>query len=164
MNLVQPLFHPRSRGDEDVEFEDEALEDGHRPTRAAVRAHGPSARRRRRHGSPDRLEELRKIPAEAYETHGSRRTTRARQAAKEAAEDEDDEDEEDARSSRVHRPVKAAALPHGHEPEEAEEHVAEPPRREVRERRPTKARSREEEIAIQRFVERALRNYDHSRL
>src|SRR5207249_3820782 len=85
-----------------------------------------------------------------------------------AAEDADDEDEgEEIVAPRTHR------VSHGHTEERREHrHPAhhresdddeeaepqEPPAR------PTRTRSQAEERAIQRFVERALKNYDHSKL
>lgn len=170
-NLIQPLFGGRRPAyeEEDYDEEDEELREFRRPVRARARGRGDveihtgPAHRRRRHGSPDRFEDYRKLGADGYEERRARRAARAR-----AQDEEDDEDEEEA-VSRSHRASHAAAKEHrtrfhaaqDEEEDEGpnEEAVA---RREAQEARRPRQRSREEEVRIQRFVERALRNYDHA--
>lgn len=165
LNLIQPMFgrpHPMA---EAYEEEDEELESMRRPVRA--RAYGRTAARgSRRRGQVTRFDDYRPIGAETEEDRGGRRTTRSHGHA------EEDEEEEEApvRSRhgsharaqehrvRIHIPVPAENVADDQDDAEAEA------RREAKEARAPKKRSHDEEVAIQRFVERALRNYDHSKL
>ncbi len=171
-NLIQPLFggrHPAA--DEEYVEDDQELRELRRPVRARARGHGeveihtgPKGRRRR-HGTPSHFDDYRKLGADGYEERGSRHASRAR------ARDEDDEeaDEEEVAVGRSHHASRSAAREHrlqAHasrdedaDDEEDEDAVA---RREAQEARRPRARSHEEEVRIQRFVERALRNYDHA--
>jgi len=153
VNLVQPLLAGRHLYEDE---EDEELREMRRPVRARGRA-AP----RRRHRVPERFEEYRKISAEAAEGHDRHRTTHPRPQV------EDEEDEEDEEEPQVHRRPSRARADARHERDRAEEEDAEAiEAREAQERetRRPRQRSHEEEIAIQRFVERALRHYDHSKL
>ncbi len=170
-NLIQPLFggrHPVA--EEAYDEDDEELRELHRPVRARARGRGDveihtgPARRRRHHGSPDRFEDYRKFGADGDEERRARRAahTRARD------EEDEDEDEEDVVASRSHRAAHASARDRGarlhasrDEEDEGEDQEA-VARREAQEARRPRQRSHEEEIRIQRFVERALRNYDHA--
>ena len=169
-NLIQPLFGGRRPAvEEDYEEDDEELRQLRRPVRARARGRGAveihtGTRRRRRHGSPDRFEDYRKLGADGYEGRGSRHAARAR-----AREEEDDEEEEDEAVSRPHhaahsaakeRHARTRAAPSDEEGEEEDEEAV--ARREAQEARRPRPRSHEEEVRIQRFVERALRNYDHA--
>jgi len=164
LNLVQPILHPRGYADEeDDEGEyEEAPRRHRRPSRARAAPVAGPKRRRSYRGSPDRFEEYRQVDAEALGSRGESRSTRRRRAeADKASEDDDEGDEEDA-PMRARHPSRAHATGrHAHEHEVPAERE---PRGESRERRPAKPRSHDEEVAIQRFVERALRNYDHSKL
>ncbi len=168
VNLVQPLFggrHPAEAYAED----DEELQEMRRPTRARAHAREASAtghRSRRRHGTPARFDDYHRLSAETVEGHSTRRVSRARAA------DEDEEDEEavplihaahEGHEEKRHHPREARAAEIGDSEEEDPEAVT---RRETKEREARRPRTRthEEEVALQRFVERALRNYDHSRL
>ncbi len=167
VNLVQPLLAGRQHEDL-YEEEDEELREFRRPTRARAHARVASSRghgSRRRHGVPVRFDDYHKLSAEADEGRFPRRASHARER------DEGEEEEE--------APVRHAAhdrhedrRSHGREArvadaEESEDEDAEAvSRREAKEkeaRRP-RLRSHDEEVALQRFVERALRNYDHSKL
>lgn len=169
-NLIQPLFGGRRyAAEEEVEEDDQELREFRRPVRARARGRGhgeveihtgPKGRRRR-HGSPDRFEEYRKLGADGYEERGPRRAARAR-------DEEDEEDEEDEvvvpRSHRASHPAAKEhhARAHASREEEADEDDEATPREEAPEARRPRQRSHEEEVRIQHFVERALRNYDHS--
>ncbi len=167
-NLIQPLFGGRhNAADEEVEEDDEELRELRRPVRARARGHGQveihtgSKGRRRRHGIPETFEEYRKLGADGYEERGSRRSARARDR-----DEEDEADEEDEVTvSRTHRAPHASkehpARAHASR-EEDEDDEEEAPRREAPDTRRPRQRSHEEEVRIQRFVERALRNYDHA--
>ena len=168
-NLIQPLFggrHPIAAADEDAYEEDEELREMRRPVRARARGRGrdeveihtgPARSRRRRHGSPDRFEEFRKLDADSADgrsTH-ARARTRARDA-------EDEEEEDETVVSRGHRSSHAEAREHHGRAHAAEdEEQEEVPAREAPESRHPRQRSHDEEVAIQRFVERALRQYEH---
>ncbi len=166
-NLIQPLFggrHPIV--EEEVDEDDEELRELRRPVRARARGHGQieihtGPTRRRRHGVPSRFEDYRKLGADGYEPRGSRHAAHARER-----DEEDEETEEDEEAvPRSHRAPHPAARDHharaaaADEDEEDEEAVA---RRDAQEARRPRQRSHDEEIRIQRFVERALRNYDHA--
>jgi hypothetical protein len=179
VNLVQPIFGARAQADDEDEeaYEDEEEMPRRRrhPTRA--RAHGravPVGLERRRHGRRERsFDRYRRVPAEVLEMDGRRRSTRSHHDAGDEDEDEDDGGEvvvartkrisradSDARRER-HRPARTRGSDEDEEDEEREEASE---RRPARESRPLRTRTHEEERAIQRFVERALRNYDHSKL
>src|SRR5512136_633233 len=166
-NLIQPLLGGRrAEPDEDVYEEDDELREMRRPVRARARGHGQveihtGPRRRRHHGSPVRFEDYRKVNGEDSDDRSTRHRARAR------AHDEDDEEpeEEDVAASRAHRASHAGAKEHhgkaraaAEEEEEDDEAVA---RRTAEETRRPRQRSHEEEVAIQKFVERALRQYEH---
>ena len=171
-NLIQPLFGGRHAAYEEDEHEyDEELRELRRPVRARARGHrdveihtGPS--RRRRHGTPERFEDYRKLGADGLEERRARHAARARSRDDEDEEEDEDEEAVVSRSRRAaHAPAKehrarlhAARDEEGDEGED-EEAVA---RREAQEARRPRQRSHEEEVRIQRFVERALRNYDHA--
>jgi len=159
LNLFQPLFQGRRHEDEDAEDEaqdDVDLERSRRPTHVARgRRH-----RHAHHGVPARFEEYRKVPAETIGARGERRSTRAHR--REPDDEDDEEDEEEALPARGRHPSHGRAVTRS-EHIRAEREV-EPPSRESREKRALKPRSHEEEVAIQRFVERALRQYDRSKL
>jgi len=176
VNLVQPIFGARAQAededDEAYEDEEEAPRRRRHPTR--VRAHGrpvPVGLERRRHGRRERsFDRYRTVPAEVLETDGRHRSTRSRHRADEDDEEDDEEavvaptrrlsrGESEPRRER-HRPARTRDV----EEDEEDEDEEEPERRPARESRPLKTRTHEEERAIQRFVERALRNYDHSKL
>jgi len=160
VNLVQPLLGGRHFVDEEECEEDEELREMRRPTRARARG----ASRRSRHREPVHFEEYRRVNAEGVEERHERRGSHA------PAREEDDEEIEEAEPSVRHE----ARARHGERHEgahaaraketEEEEDPAEVARREAREvaarKRP---RSREEEIALQRFVDRALSHYDRSK-
>jgi len=167
-NLIQPLFggrHPVAAAEEEGYEEDEELREMRRPVRARARGRGhgeveihtgPAPSRRRRHGSPDRFEEFRRLDAESPDGRSTHRRARAR------ASDEEDEDEEETAVSRARRPARAEGREHhvrGRAAEEDEEEEA--PRREAPEPHHPRQRSHDEEVAIQRFVERALKQYEH---
>src|SRR2546427_7154819 len=170
VNLVQPILGARPYVDDEEEaYEDE--EEVHRSRRPVrTRAHGhPAAggapgRTRHRPGHADYLEFLRKIPAELGES-GGYSLVRPRRRDEEA-DDHDERDESVApRPHRVSRRPTEARPEHRHpahhreaEDDEDETESQEPPAR------PTRTRSQAEGRAIQRFVERALKNYDHSKL
>ncbi len=167
-NLIQPLFGGRHAPvEEEYEEDDQELREFRRPVRARARGHGQveihtgAKGRRRRHGSPERFEEYRKLGADGYEERSSRRAARARGA-------EDEEDEDDEVVSRSHRASHPAAKEHRarthafREDEAGDEDEEAAPRAEVAEAHRPRQRSHEEEVRIQHFVERALRNYDHS--
>ncbi len=168
-NLIQPLFggrHPAA--DEEVEEDDEELRQLRRPVRARARGHGEveihTGPRRRRRGSPNRFEDYRKLGADGYEDRRARRATHARAQGEDDEEDEDEEDRSRARHPAHAAPRDRHARAHasadeGEDEGEDEDAVA---RREAQEARHAKPRSHDEEVRIQRFVERALRNYDHA--
>lgn len=175
VNLLSPFLHPRGwrEPDEAEEAEDEAPEDhphrSRRPTRAHAKAVHAGGRVHRRRGSPGRFEEFRKVPAEALDARGERRAVHGHRHPAREAEDEEDAEDAEAEERRVHtkphHPAKASnGRARGAHASAAPEDSDEPARREVREKRPSRPRTHEEEVAIQRFVERALRAYDHSRL
>ncbi|HYM39683.1 MAG TPA: hypothetical protein VEY12_06020 [Thermoplasmata archaeon] len=165
-NLIQPLFggHRAVAADEDDYEDDEELREMRRPVRARARGHGDvqihSGPKRRRHGSPVRFEEYRKLNGETVEGHSARHLGRAR------ARDEEDEEpeEEEVVASRTHHAPPSGAREHhskSHAAAEEEEDAEAVARREAQEARRPRQRSHEEEVAIQRFVERALRQYEH---
>ncbi len=169
-NLIQPLFgghRPVAAADEEMYEEDEELREMRRPVRARARGHGrgeveihtgPARSRRRRHGSPDRFEEFRKLDADSADG----RTTLRRARARARDEEEDEEDDERAVSRGHHAPHSEGrdhrARAHADDAEDEEE---EAPKREASESHRPRQRSHDEEVAIQRFVERALRQYEH---
>lgn len=169
VNLVQPLLgaRPYIDSEDDAYDEDEDAPRSRRPVRARTRAHpgvvGAPARTRHRRGHADYLDSYRPVPAEVDEYDGRHRLVRSRHAVEE--DDEDDEGEEVVvtRTHRVHPSHVEERREHhrpGRERDEADEDEGsrEPPAHVPR------IRSQAEERAIQRFVERALRNYDQSKL
>ncbi len=167
-NLIQPLLGGhRGADDEESYEEDEELREMRRPVRARARGHGQveihTGPKRRRHGSPVRFEEYRKLGGDGSESRSARRAAHSR-----ARDDEEDEEpeEEELVASRTHRaPHSAAQEHHGKaraasegDDEEDEERVA---HREAQEAHRPRQRSHEEEVAIQKFVERALKHYEH---
>ena len=170
VNLVQPLLGARPYVEEDDEAydEDEDIPRSRRPVRA--RAHGRAApigaqgRVRHRRGRADYLDYYRKLPAEVDEYEGGHPLIRARRRDDDEPEDDDGEEVVVSRTHRVHS--SAAEERHEHrratraraEDDEDEDSRGPPPPH------ATHVRSQAEERAIQRFVERALRNYDHSKL
>ncbi|HKZ90360.1 MAG TPA: hypothetical protein VJ300_08910 [Thermoplasmata archaeon] len=155
VHLPWPFAHAEAHAPEDdvdVEDEEDLVPHRHRrPVHAKV--HPGPARAHGRHRGAERLEDLRKVPAETVGAHTGRRVGRARRQP----DEEEDEPQDDEEPVRSRRPSKARVE---HRPESAHRE-AEGPHREPR---PVKLRSREEELAIQKFVERALRNYDKSKL
>jgi len=171
VNLVQPILGARPYVDDEEEAyeEDEEVHRSRRPVRTRAHGHpaavGAPGRTRHRRGHADYLEFLRKIPAELGESGGYSLVRPRRRDEEEA--DDDDEGEETV-ATRTHR------VSHGHT-EERREHrhpahhqEADDDEEETESReppaRPARTRSQAEERAIQRFVERALKNYDHSKL
>src|SRR5881397_1973746 len=171
VNLVQPILGARPYVDDEEEAYEQAEEvhRSRRPVRARSHGHpaavGAPGRTRHRRGHADYLEFLRKVPAELGESGGY---SLVRPRRRDEEESEDDEDEgEDIVATRTHR------VSHGHAAERREHrhpaHVRTDEEDEETEARepPTRAprtRTQAEERAIQRFVERALKNYDHSKL
>jgi len=172
VNLVQPILGGRPYVDEEEEAydEDEEVHRSRHPVHARAHGHpvpiGASALARHRRGHADYLEFLRKIPAEVGMS-GGYRLTRPRHLDEEDAEDGDEEGEEIV-ATRTHRASHTHATErrehrrpsHAREAEDEDEETEspEPPARAPR------IRTQAEERAIQRFVERALKNYDHSKL
>ncbi len=169
VNLVQPLLgaRPYIDQDDDVYEEDEDIPRSRRPVRARAHGHpaaiGAAGRTRHRHGRADYLDYYRKVPAEVDEYAGGHRLIRARHHDDEGPEDDEGEEVVVTRMHRVH-PSHAEErhehrqVPRGREEDDEDEESRGPPAR------ATQPRSQAEERAIQRFVERALRNYDHSKL
>lgn len=165
LNLVQPFFGGRHHPDEFTQEDDELQEMRH-PTRVHARA-AVAGHRSRRHGIPDRFDDFRSVSAETLEGHATRRASHAR------ARDEADEEEEteapvrhashERHEERRHREHEAREAEPDDQDEEDSEAVAMREAKERESRRP-RMRTHEEEIALQRFVERALRNYDHSKV
>jgi len=169
VNLVQPVIGARPYVDDEEEAyeEDEEIHRSHRPHRARARGR-PAIAVEGRHRRRDRgvhFESYRKLSADTDE-YRERRSGRSRRRAD---EDEDDDGDEFV-ATRTHR------ISHGRdeEPREPREHRRPSHAREDREdeeearpeppARPSPVRSQAEERAIQKFVERALRNYDHAKL
>src|SRR5881296_2353694 len=171
VNLVQPILGARPYVDDEEEAyeEDEEVHRSRRPVRARAHGHpvavGAPGRTRHRRGHADYLEFLRKVPAELGES-GGYSLVRPRHRDEEEAEDDEDEGEDivATRTHRVSRGHAAERREHRHpahvrtDEEDEETEAREPPAH------PTRTRSQAEERAIQRFVERALKNYDHSKL
>src|SRR6184192_1651229 len=169
VNLVQPILGARPYVDDEEEAyeEDEETHRSHRPHRARARGR-PAIAVEGRHRRRDRgvhFESYRKLSADTDE-YRERRSGRSRRRADEDEDDDGDEfvatrthrishgRDEEPREPREHRrPSHARA-----EREDEDEARPEPPAR------PTHVRSQAEERAIQKFVERALRNYDHAKL
>jgi len=167
VNLVQPILGARPYVDDEEEpyDDDEEVVRSRHPIRARARGHArpivvPEARRRHR-GRLDRFDDYREVPAEVLDTQGGRHATRLRRRLDDDEEEEDDEREVVEvhlhRSGRVHEDDRRAR--HHRAREEPDEDEDDEPRE--RESRPARLRSQAEERAIQRFVERALKNYEH---
>src|SRR5437667_124878 len=139
----------------------------HRPHRARARGR-PAIAVEGRHRRRDRgvhFESYRKLSADTDE-YRERRSGRSRRRP----DDDEDDDGDEFVATRTHR------ISHGREeePREPREHRRPSHARAEREdedearpeptARPTHVRSQAEERAIQKFVERALRNYDHAKL
>lgn len=170
LNLLQPLVraHPYVDDEEEAYEEDEEIHHARRPVRSRARRHavvvGVEPRRRRDRRA--HFESYRKVSALAEDESG-RRTVRRRHRREDDEDEEDDEgeevivtrvrrvdhdrsdDEDEPRRGKTHRRARD---------EDEDDAPAERPAH------PVRVRSQAEERAIQRFVERALRNYDHSKL
>ena len=170
VNLVQPILGARPYVDDEEQAyeDDEEISRSRRPVRA--RGHAApivvaSHRRRHHRGPADSFDEYRKVPADFLEGHIGRRA----RAHREDDEDEESEDDEDGEVEvRTHRGTHRRAEEHHerhspvHSRAELEEDRA--MEREAPSNRAPRVRSQAEERAIQRFVERALKNYDHAKL
>jgi hypothetical protein len=170
LNLVQPVLGARPYVDDEEEAyeEDAEIHRSRRPVHGRSRRHpavvGLQGGHRRRDRGPH-FESYRRVSARTDDEDGHRSRTRRRHE-----EDGEDEDEgEEVVVRRTHRiprerdrdedePEPRHRSHHRERQEADEEPREEPPSRAVR------TRSAAEERAIQRFVERALRNYDHSKL
>jgi hypothetical protein len=169
VNLLQPILGARPRVDDEEEAyeEDEEIHRARRPVRARARGHPAviaTGGRHRRRDRREHFESYRKLSADMDEPRSHRAVHSRRRHDEE--EDEDDEGDEYV-VTRTHRipharsedePAHRRASRHRDADEEEPEEQPEPVARAVR------TRSQAEERAIQRFVERALRNYDHSKL
>src|SRR5438552_2832436 len=167
--LVPPVIGARPYVDDEEEAyeEDEEIHRSHRPHRARARGR-PAIAVEGRHRRRDRgvhFESYRKLSADTDE-YRERRSGRSRRRP----DDDEDDDGDEFVATRTHR------ISHGREeePREPREHRRPSHARAEREdedearpeppARPTPVRSQAEERAIQKFVERALRNYDHAKL
>lgn len=171
LNLLQPLVRARPYVDDEEEAyeEDEEIHHARRPVRSRARRHavvvGMEPRRRRDRRA--HLETYRKVSALAEDESGRRTVRRRRRGHEDDEEDEEDDQGEEVIVTRVHRVAhdrpdddeEPRRRSHHRERDEEEEEV--PVERPAH---PVRTRSQAEERAIQRFVERALRNYDHSKL
>jgi len=172
VNLVQPLLGARPYVDDEEQAyeEDEEIHRSHRPTRARSRGHpviAASGHQRRGRDRGDHFDSFRKLTAEPDEVRGRRSARAHRRDADNGSEDDEAEEfvatrthrishaREEEESPRVHR---RPAHAREESKDDEEEERAEAPARHV------PVRSQAEERAIQRFVERALRNYDHAKL
>ena len=147
VNLLQPMVVPYARAEAEAYEDEEAYE----PRRSRRPVYAPLATRASRklwRVATRTYEDFRKVSPEAIEARPHRETRRRSRA-------EDMAEESRAMRRPAHGPANrtrghAEAL---HEEEEVR-----------REPRPTRQRTREEELAIQRFVERALRQYDRAKV
>lgn len=169
VNLLQPLMGARPVvDDEEDDYEDdEETQRSRRPVRARARGHPAEIAMESRHRRRDRrahFESYRKVSADVEDSRG-RRAVRSRRHPDDG--DEEDDEGEEFVVTRTHRiphdrgeegPAHRRPSRHREAEEEEPEERAEPTPRAVR------TRSQAEERAIQKFVERALRNYDHSKL
>ncbi len=163
-NLIQPLFgrHPVAAADDEAYEEDEELREMRRPVRARARGRGDveihtgPARSRRRHGRPNRFEEFRRLDAESADGRSTRTRARAR-----SRDDEDEEEDREVEVPRSHRPGHLEAKERRARAADEDEEEEEAPKHEAPESHRPRQRSHDEEVAIQRFVERALRQYEH---
>src|SRR5205823_10158963 len=172
LNLVQPVLGARPYVDDEEEAyeEDAEIHRSRRPVHARSRRHPAvvglqGGHRRRDRGS--HFESYRRVSARTDDEDGHHSRTRRRHEE----DGEDDDEGEEVVVRRTHRiprdrerdededKPEPRHRSHHRERQEADE---EPP--EERPSRAVKTRSAAEERAIQRFVERALRNYDHSKL
>jgi hypothetical protein len=169
LNLVQPVLGARPYVDDEEEAyeEDAEIHRTRRPVHAKSRRRpavvGLDGGHRRRDRGPH-FESYRRVSARTDDEEGHR-SVRTRRRHQEDGEDDDEGEEVVVR--RTHRiprdreedePEPRRKAHHREREEADEEPREEPPSRTVR------TRSAAEERAIQRFVERALRNYDHSKL
>ena len=172
VNLVQPLLGARPYVDDEEEAyeEDEEIHRSRRPTRARSRGHPivvASGHRRRGRDRGDHFDSFRKLSADTDDVRG-RRSARAHR--RESDDDSEDEEADEFVATRTHRISRAreeeesprvhhrAAHAREESKDDEEEERTEAPARH------SPVRSQAEERAIQRFVERALRNYDHAKL
>jgi len=172
VNLVQPVIGARPYVDDEERAyeEDEEIHRSRRPARARSRGHPvivASGHRRRGRDRGDHFDSYRKLTTEPDEVRG-RRSARAHRRDSDDDEEDDEGEEfvatrthrisharEEEESPRVHR--RSAHAREESKDDEEEEPAEAPPRH-------APVRSQAEERAIQRFVERALRNYDHAKL
>lgn len=169
VNLLQPLVGARPYVDEEEEAyeEDEAIHRDRRPVRARTRGRPAliaTGGRHRRRDRREHFESYRKVSADVDDSR-SQRAVRSRRRLDDE-EDEDDEAEEYVVTRTHHRPhARAEEEPeHRRASRRRESDEEEPEERPEPASRAVRTRSQAEERAIQRFVERALRNYDHSKL
>jgi len=172
VNLVQPLLGARPYVDDEEEAyeEDEEIHRSRRPTRARSRGHPivvASGHRRRGRDRGDHFDSFRKLSADTDDVRG-RRSARAHR--RESDDDSEDEEADEFVATRTHRISRVreeeesprvhhrAAHAREESKDDEEEERTEAPARH------SPVRSQAEERAIQRFVERALRNYDHAKL
>src|SRR6267378_7367879 len=173
VNLVQPLLGARPYVDDEEEAykEDEEVHRSRRPTRARSRGHpviAASGHRSRRRDRGDHFDSFRKLSAEPDDVRARHPLRSHRRESDDDSEDGDEGEEfvatrthrisharEEEESPRVHR---RSAHPREESKDDQEEERTEAPARHA------PVRSQAEERAIQRFVERALRNYDHAKL
>ena len=172
VNLVQPVIGARPYVDDEEQAyeEDEEIHRSRRPVRARSRGHpviAASGHRRRGRDRRDHFDSYRKLTADPDEVRGRRSVRSHRRQSDDDEEDDEGEEfvatrthrishaREEEESPRVHR--RAAHAREESKDDEEEEPAEAPPRH-------APVRSQAEERAIQRFVERALRNYDHAKL
>jgi len=172
VNLVQPVIGARPYVDDEEQAyeEDEEIHRSRRPVRARSRGHpviAASGHRRRGRDRRDHFDSYRKLTAEPDEVRGRRSVRSHRRQSDDDEEDDEGEEfvatrthrishaREEEESPRVHR--RSAHAREESKDDEEEEPAEAPPRH-------APVRSQAEERAIQRFVERALRNYDHAKL
>lgn len=149
VNLVQPMVMPYVQA--------EADEDDNAPRRRGRPAYTPLAVRTSRRlwkVASRSFDDFRKLPGDAVQSAPQRRTSRRARDEEREAEPEDLVIRALPRSSHGRGP--ARRTPHEEPPREREGSR--------RESRPSAQRTREEELAIQRFVERALRQYDRAKV
>lgn len=152
VNLVQPMVMPYVQAESDEDGEEAYAP--HRRRRPAYAPLGVRTSRKLWKVASRSFDDFRKLPGDVVQTAPHRRTPRR------AREEEREEEPED-------RVIRAAPrLSHGHGAARRGSNEETPREREAprRESRPVAQRTREEELAIQRFVERALRQYDRAKV